>query len=72
MDTPAGSRCWTGQEITYIHPGKDVAGLAWVGFQLAPQTVDGHPEQVVMTTLCFSPRLLEQEILRHNPPCMLR
>lgn len=48
------------------------AGPGRIGFQLAPQAIDCHLEQVMLARIRIPPDALEQQLLRDHPPCILR
>jgi hypothetical protein len=60
------------QEIPHADSGEKIARMARVRFQLAPQAIDDDREEVTLSYVLLAPDRLQQDLLSHNPPGMLR
>ena len=60
------------QEIPHTDSGEKIARMARVRFQLAPQAIDDDREEVALSYVLLAPDRLQQDLLCHNLPGMLR
>ena len=68
----SGGRWLSGKHIANTHLREQVAWMRGIVFDLAPESVHIHLEQMAFTHILLAPYMFEQKILRNDATCILR